>query len=41
MQLSNESAKSAVELIRYNNSIDSDQLLNEDIPETREHDQGD
>ena len=40
MQLSKESAKSAVELIRFNNSMDSDQLLDEDIPETGEYDQG-
>ena len=36
-----KSAKSAVELIRLNNSIDSDQLLGDDIPETGEYDQGD
>ena len=35
-----KSAKSAVELIRFNNSIDSDRLLDEDIPETGEYDQG-
>ena len=28
-----KSSKSAVELIRFNNSIDSDQLLDDDIPE--------
>ena len=36
-----KSVKSAVELIRFNNSIDSDRLLDEDIPETGEYDQGD
>ena len=36
-----ESAKTAVELIRFIRRIDSDQLLDEDIPETGDSDQGD
>ena len=36
-----ESAKTAVELIRFIHSTDSDQLLDEDIPEMGEYDQGD
>ena len=36
-----ESAKTAVELIRVIHSTDSDQLLDEDIPEMGKYDQGD
>ena len=35
-----KSVKSAVELIRFNNSMDSDRLLDKDIPETGEYYQG-
>ena len=35
-----KSSRSAVELIRFNNNIDSDRLLDEDIPEMGDYDQG-
>ena len=36
-----KSTNTAVELIRFINSTDSDQLLDEDIPDMGEYDQGD